>query len=172
MLGLDAKRAFFDRPAVINAVDKATLRTLSRFGAFVRRRARSSIRFRKRVSAAGSPPSSHSKSEPNIRTILFAYDKSNRSVVIGPLRFNGKRTGIKATKGTVPELLEEGGEIAVEEVQLSGGLWTRPNRGLLRLQGQRPRRTRRATIKARPFMGPAFAYEKIKAAGLYKDEVK
>jgi hypothetical protein len=45
MFKLDATlKTFFDRKAVINAVDKAELRVLKKFGAFVRRRSRSSIR--------------------------------------------------------------------------------------------------------------------------------
>lgn len=55
-----AKGNFFDRKAVLAAVDKATLRVLSKFGAFVRRRAKSSIRKRKKASPPGQPPSSHS----------------------------------------------------------------------------------------------------------------
>jgi hypothetical protein len=42
-----AKQGFFDRAKVKNAVDAGTRRVLSRFGAFVRTRARTSIRKRK-----------------------------------------------------------------------------------------------------------------------------
>ena len=59
MIGMKVKAAkglFFDRARVINAVDRTTRRNLSRFGAFVRQRARSSIRTRKRISEPGQPP--------------------------------------------------------------------------------------------------------------------
>jgi len=54
-----AKGMFFDRKAVTSAVDRTERRVLSRFGAFVRRGAKSSIRKRKRAAEAGMPPSSH-----------------------------------------------------------------------------------------------------------------
>ena len=62
MFGLSitaAQGGFFDRDAVLKATDKAQRMALSKFGAFVRTRARSSIRKRKGVAPAGSPPSSH-----------------------------------------------------------------------------------------------------------------
>ena len=43
MIGFEIKRMFFDRQAVISKVDAATRRVLSKFGAFVRRSAKSSI---------------------------------------------------------------------------------------------------------------------------------
>ena len=57
MIGMVTKQMFFDRAKVKNAVDKGVRKVLSKFGAFVRRTARSSIRKRKRVSAPGEPPS-------------------------------------------------------------------------------------------------------------------
>src|SRR5690606_6172596 len=56
--GMKITELFFDRKAVTSRVDKATRKVLSRFGAFVRRTARSSIRKRKKTSQPGSPPSS------------------------------------------------------------------------------------------------------------------
>lgn len=77
---------FFDRAAVDAAVDRGTRRALSRFGAYVRTRARTSIRKRKRISAPGAPPSSHSGHLK--RLIYFGYDQRTRSVVVGPLLYN------------------------------------------------------------------------------------
>jgi hypothetical protein len=95
------KRSFFDRPEVERAVKAGERRALSKFGAFVRRRARSSIRQRKKISEPGKPPSSHSGELRKL--IFFAYDASTGSVVIGPLPLN-RFTG-------VPRLLEEGGVV-------------------------------------------------------------
>lgn len=92
------KAAFFDRQAIAGKVDAAIRRTLSKFGAFVRRRARNSIRKRKDVSQPGSPPSSHEGSLK--RLIMFAYEPANGNVVIGPAAFRD---------GTAPPLLEYGG---------------------------------------------------------------
>ena len=104
MIGMrinQVKGLFFDAPAVMNAVERAERQVLSRFGAFVRRGARSSIRKRKAISGAGSPPSSHVGLLK--RHIFFIYDRQKSSVVIGPILLN---------KGTdAPELLEHGGQV-------------------------------------------------------------
>lgn len=168
-LGFKATKLFFDRPAVISAVDRATLRQLSTFGRFVRRRARSSIRKRKKVSKPGEPPSSHKSSEPNLRTIFYAYEPANRSVIIGPVKLDFIGNDVQPAKGTRPELLEEGGDANVQQVQLSGGRWVRPNKKTK--GGRRNKRTRRVQIKARPFMGPAFQQEFPQAAGLFQDQI-
>lgn len=83
-----------------SAVDKATRKVLSRFGAFVRTAARSSIRRRKRTSRPGEPPTSWTGL---LRKFLFfSFDHHSRSVVIGPVRLNRKQ-------GEAPRLLEHGG---------------------------------------------------------------
>ena len=82
MIGMVTKSMFFDTAKVKKAVSSGTRKVLSKFGAFVRRTARSSIRSRKKSSAPGSPPSSHTGLLK--RLIFFGYDPSRRSVVIGP----------------------------------------------------------------------------------------
>jgi len=59
MIGMKFKQMFFTSKAVLSATDRATRRVVSRFGAYVRRAAKSSIRKRKRISCPGKPPSSH-----------------------------------------------------------------------------------------------------------------
>jgi len=123
---------FFDAKKLIQSVDRATRKALSRAGAFVRKRARYSIRKRKKVSAPGKPPSSHAG---NLRTILFAYDAATRSVVIGPMVLN------KQEDPPIPNLLEFGG------------------RAVRRRKGGK-RKTLR--YRPRPFMGPALEAELAK----------
>lgn len=92
-------KTFFDRDQVLRAMHREEAKLLSKAGAFVRRRARSSIRKRKKISAPGKPPSSHTGQYK--KSILFGYDRARRSVVIGPsASFGGSE---------VPELLEFGG---------------------------------------------------------------
>jgi hypothetical protein len=149
MLGLTvraAKRNFFDREKVQRAVDRATHRTLSKFGAFVRQRARTSIRYRKKTSAPGTPPHARRSMlrlkkrrkdgstraqmvSPLREFIFFAYEESRKSVVIGPALLNG-RTGAKALKA-----LEYGGPSVIVE--------------------ERTGKRKQITIRARPFMRPA-----------------
>lgn len=101
MIGLKlplAKGLFFDRAAVTGAVDKATRKVLSKFGAFVRQSARTSIRKRKATSEPEQPPSSHTGLLK--RNIFFVFSPETRSVVIGPILLN---------KGTdAPRILEHG----------------------------------------------------------------
>ena len=101
MIGMklsQAKGLFFDRQAVTNAADRATRKVLSKFGAFVRQTARTSIRRRKSISEPGQPPSSHTGLLK--RNIFFVFSPEARSVVIGPILLN---------KGTdAPRLLEHG----------------------------------------------------------------
>jgi hypothetical protein len=96
--------SFFDSDKVKRQLDRKTRRALSRFGAFVWRRAKSSIKYRDKTSAPGSPPSAHrsekftrikkskgkevSKASSPFRELrYFAWDDRTRSVVIGPVIF-------------------------------------------------------------------------------------
>ena len=94
------KGLFFDRARVQAATDRAQRRVLRRFGAFVRQRARTSIRPRKGTSPPGQPPYSHTGLLR--RNIYFAYEPMRRSVIVGPVRLNAKA-------GEAPRLLETGG---------------------------------------------------------------
>jgi len=94
-----AKSMFFDRKAVVGAVDRATRKVLSKFGAFVRTTARHSIRKRKGASPPGRPPHGHVGLLK--RLIFFGYDTTRKSVVIGPTPL---RASVEA-----PPLLEYGG---------------------------------------------------------------
>lgn len=76
---------FFDSKLVLRATDRATRKALSKFGAYVRTRARTSIRKRRRVSSPGSPPSSHTGKLK--KSVFFGYDVNNKSVVVGPLKY-------------------------------------------------------------------------------------
>lgn len=103
MIGMSfqaAKQGFFDREKVKRSVDSATRKVLSKFGAFVRQRAKSSIRKRKGTSPPGSPPYSHV--DLLRKFIFFAYDASRQSVVIGPV--------LLRSDSQAPRLLEYGGE--------------------------------------------------------------
>lgn len=101
MIGMklqQAKGLFFDRLAVTNAADRAQRKVLSKFGAFVRQTARTSIRKRKSISEPGQPPSSHTGLLK--RNIFFVFSPETRSVVIGPILLN--------KHSDAPRLLEHG----------------------------------------------------------------
>lgn len=144
------KGAFFDRQAIIDAVGAANARNLSKAGSFVRRGARSSLRRRKKPSAPGSPPSVHTNHPvATLKSIWFVLDRSRLSVVIGPVRLNG-RSLLGSDRGTVPELMELGGSATLEK----------------------RKKRRRVRYSPRPFMGPALQRELPKFEGLWANSVK
>lgn len=156
-----AKSAFFDRDSVKKKLDMGMRRVLSRAGAFVRRRAKSSIRKRKKASPPGSPPSSHTGVLKDF--IFFAYDDANKSVVIGPTKTNQKNAFGRGGK-TVPGVLETGGIVGMHEHLVESGKykgqWIRSDlryrrAGPLRSMVGRDRRIRNAMYEPRPYMGPA-----------------
>lgn len=92
---------FFDRAGVQRKVKDGTKSVLAKAGAFVRQRAKTSIRKRRRIATAGSPPSSHAGQLRDL--LLFGYDERTSSVVVGPQLFRHR------SNSTVPGLLEFGG---------------------------------------------------------------
>jgi hypothetical protein len=145
----DAKSMFFDRQAVMSAVDKGTRKVLSKFGAFVRTRAKSSIRKSKKSAAPGQPPRSHTGLLK--RFIFFVFEPINRSVVIGPAKLNAKESG-------APEVLEKGGTTVVSQT--------------IRVGKQKRKAKKRVAIAARPYMGPAYEAEKKELPALWANSVK
>ncbi len=145
MIGADFKsatRMFFDRKAVMKYADARTRRVFSRFGAFVRRSAKSSIRKRKRPAPPNQPPSSHTGLLKKF--IFFGFDPAKRSVVIGPVRLSQRG------RGEAPSILEHGG-LAV-----------------LRRRGGR----KRIRYEPRPFMTPAMQKELPKLPAIWAASVK
>lgn len=96
------QRGFFDRAAVEKAAGRAKRKALSKQGAFIRTRAKTSIRKKKGTAPAGQPPHSHAG---QLRLIFFAWDQQTGSVVVGPVPFQARGVG----SGVVPKLLEYGG---------------------------------------------------------------
>lgn len=98
MISLSPGQVFFDDERVIRAVERGRRQALSRAGAYVRTRARSSIRKSKKISEPGKPPRSHTGKLK--RGILFAYDFNTESTFVGAVSYEG---------GDAAELLEHGG---------------------------------------------------------------
>lgn len=135
LINIKVKALFFDTPKVKRAVNRAKRRALSRAGAFIRRRAQTSMRRRRGSAPPGKPPHAH---EGSLRRLLFfAYDPSADSVVVGPLGFR---------RSTIPASLEFGGKETVTR------------RRTLK-SGKRVIESKRVRIGARPYMGPALKKE-------------
>lgn len=169
------KGLFFDSKAVTSRLDRGNRKALSKFGAFTRRRAKSSIRTRKNaVSKPGNPP--YSKTGKLKKLTFFAYDPQAQSVVIGPARIPSPQ------QPNVPETLEYGGTqrlrlLRIVEGQIDGE--KRDTRGRFLKKGSVKYRMSksgkpvRVQYKARPWMGPAFEAEKAASLpDLWKDSVK
>ena len=139
----EAKKTFFDVKSIMKMMDDKTRKALSKFGAFVRHRARKSIVQTKEISKPGSPPSAHSG---QIRLIFFGYDADRKSVVIGPILFSSAKN--VPLEATVPHLLEEGGTIS---------------------RVDRDGKTIILVYRPRPFMQPAFDAELPGAAAMFKE---
>jgi len=198
---VNVQKTFFDSPAVIGAMDKATRRVLSRFGAYVRRTAQKSIVKRKKASEPGQPPSSHTGLLK--RFIYFAYEPNTRNVVIGPVR-------LAKSTGEAPSVLEHGGTLGrrrnprrrtrvlggAGEIRIGGpasvntkkanGIHgkVRVTYGILKTQDQVARANRlneeiygpmtiggKGPILARPYMHPAFQKEKPKLPQMWRDSL-
>lgn len=154
MLQIYLKRVemFFDRPAVLKAMDKARVRSFAIAGGFIRQTARRSMRRRKTASPPGSPPSARS-GELRDR-LYFGYDKSTDSVVVGPEGFRGSG---------VPALHERGGTIRRKR-----------RRGSRRPGGSSVEETITVTYPPRPFMDPALhvAIAKGKIPEAFRDSIR
>lgn len=158
------KHGFFDSSAILKAMDKASRKALPKAGAFVRRRARSSIRKAPKVDVAtgkvtrgrkkkgaatrdaiaqpGKPPYGHGDQKLK-RLIFFAWDQSTRSVIIGPAKFENAR-------GAGPQFLEDGGGTV-----------------LTNRKGKR----RSVHYAGNPFMNPALEAERDKIAEFFRDSM-
>jgi hypothetical protein len=136
------KDMFFDRQAVITAVDAAKRKVLSKAGAFIRTTAKTSIRQRKKSAPPGQPPHSHEGSLR--RFIYFGYDRAADSVVVGPVGFKDS---------VAPNVLEYGGSSVV-------------------VARRRGRKDRKVQIAARPFMWPAFEKERPRLPLLWRNSVR
>lgn len=148
MIDLRIKQLFFDRAKIVDALDRATRQALTRAGAFIRQRAKTSIRPRKGSAPPGQPPHAHTGLLRKF--ILFGYDRDARAVVVGPAKLN------RSTEA--PHVLEFGGRATVESY--------RSRRG--RVEKVR----RRVTIDARPYMGPALEKERTHISKLWANSVR
>lgn len=111
------KAGFFDTKDILAAADKAEIKVQSQFGAFVRRRMKSSIKYQDGTAPAGKPPFAHrskgftrrttkkgvavqQSSSPLRELIYFARDPATKSVVIGPAAFGAHGAGTLERGGT------------------------------------------------------------------------
>ncbi len=163
---LSITRMFFDRRAVVDAMDKATHTAMKRGAARIRTRAMRSMRYitakpgkgdaptLRRASRPGEPPLAV-RPHPWVRKHLyFYYDPHRRQAVIGPLGFP---TGTNA-----PNTLEFGGRARIRNKRrrrrkLGDG-------GELRIGGPASRTTKAARDAAGRYTGKMVTYARLRTA--------
>lgn len=189
------KKTFFRPELITDPAEKAIVRVLSKAGAFLRRKQQSLIRYRKKPSAPGQPPSAHrserfTRAKTNKKTgqvtrqaasplhdlIFFGLDDSKKSVVSGPVPF------LKSRQAGIPETLEKGGTVVklVPVKQPQGrpaGLIQAAAYKLMILEGRIvPAPTqyfkRAVQIAARPSAVPALKSEAPKFADAFKNAIR
>lgn len=125
---------------ILNAMDKVTVKVLSRFGAYTMTTARGLIRSPGKKGAASKPGKPPKNRTGLLRDfIFFSYAQFQRSVVIGPTKLN-QNTG-------APHTLEYGGAITVRVGK---------------------HKYRRVFIQPRPYMQPALEKNKTKLPALWR----
>lgn len=164
MITAKIKNARFDGEVVMSAKERAHKRVTMKQAAYVRTAARRSMRtapdvrarrrqagganvraasLRVRRSRPGQPPFNRTGKLKN--AIRFAYDRSARGAIVGPLGLSGS---------TGAALLEYGGTDVMIE----------------RRNGRR--RKRRVTIKARPYMSSTIERTADKLAKMWRDQIR
>lgn len=197
---VDPSKLFFDKPAVVGAMDRATVRVFNRFGATTRLIARRSIRKASKNGAASKPGQ-----PPRSRTgllrehIYYSYNKSVKSVVTGPALFARSSWAQKTLEygGTLRKKnprrrireVGDGGEIRLDgresrTTKTVAGIGgdQRVTYGHLATQTQADRANRLneqlygpteivATIAPRPYMQPAFEKAKEKLPEFWENAI-
>jgi hypothetical protein len=137
-----AKRSFFDWKLIQRSMMKSADRVASKFGAYVRTRARSSMKRRNGSSRPGQPPHAHGPGL--IKRFLFFATSGPGNVVIGPAKLNKPAPRVLAA-------LESGGDSLL----------------IKRVKGRKVEQ--RIQIAARPFMRPAFEKELPSLSKLWRN---
>lgn len=98
----DFKRGFFNAPAVMAALDEAERDRLAKAGDYVKETARRSMRYRKKPSLPGTPPSARGGQAGSLlrKHLYFAFEPSGNTVVVGSAQLR---------RSIVPRLHEHGG---------------------------------------------------------------
>ncbi len=183
MVNVDYKM-FLTTDAVKRAIPPASRKALSRAGGLLRKVAQRSMRYRKKASLAGQPPSAHRERGALLRKLLFfGWDSQAESVVVGPLGFGKNGAALQEFGGRVRvknprrrfRKIGDGGEI---RISAGVAVYTK-----LATQAQAHRANRlnrelygedfiQVSVPRRPFMKPALDKVSPELPKFYKDMVR
>ncbi len=156
----DPMRFFFDRPAVIKALERGQARAMARSGGFVMRVARRSMRRvkRDRSSKPGAPPFARVGLLRD--KLFFAFDDKLRDVVVGPEGFAGS---------SVPSLHERGGVVRLNNQLVTRVVRSRDASGRFTARRVTQRVTGTLRYDPRPYMAPALEISRDRIAEFWAD---
>lgn len=170
---MDMRKFFFDSPRVMKAADATTRRIYAKFGFFVRRVARKSIKKarQKRLAEMGQDELRRYRIAQSIARRKGGRQPRRPLAASRPGEPPRSRTGrlkqgiffaYEPNKRTVVIGPQAGGPRTADVLEYGGTtkLTTGPQRG------------KNVRVAARPYMGPAFAKEMPKLAGLWRDSIK
>ena len=147
-----AKSQFFDWNKLRHLTGKSVEKNMSAFGALAMTIARRSIRYGKKPSAPGKPPTGHKtgrklkkgKMQPvSLLRENILFFATRNGVIIGPVKLSNK------SGDALPEL-EQGGASQIKT-----------SKGVKKIQ-----------VKARPFMVPALAVTQSKLPSMWRNSIK
>lgn len=154
-----AKEGFFDHEKVKKAMDEATQKNLSKFGAWVMTQARRSMRRTKKSSSPGEPPKAHvGLIKEGQHAVEFWWDFNSRSVVIGPTLINRSSVALKT--------LEHGGD------EMLSWVWRTKNVGAKKKRWLEKSPSYTAHYAPFPFMQPAYDENLAKLQPLWANSIK
>lgn len=170
----DVKKMFFDRQAVTGAVDKASMRVLSKFGAFVRTAARGLIRPAKQAPIAEL---SDEQRVAYARAVAIAK-RHGKPRPRRPMQSSKPGQPPRSHLGLLKRFIffaydRDGNSVVIGPARLNG---VSGGPGALEAleEGGRSKNAKGKTIRvaARPFMGPALAKEEPKLPAMWANSVK
>ena len=102
---------FLDRQRLIDEIGRENAKRLARMGGFIRTTARRKLKRRKGAAPPGEPPHVHQDGPgaATLKAIQFALEPGATAVIVGPVRLPSKH---HPPGGTIPEVLEYGGDTA------------------------------------------------------------
>jgi|YNPMSStandDraft_1061717.scaffolds.fasta_scaffold45552_2 hypothetical protein len=154
IVGARLWKSFFDEKKVRDPAERAALKVLARFGAYVRTDARQSIRRAAKPSPPGRPP--RSVTGRLKQHIYFVVERAKRNVVIGPTLFAKSARDLPAAAA----------------LEYGGPSWTTRRMKRRTEAGTKPiveRRKVKVKIRAHPFMRPAFQKVQQKLPELWRE---
>ena len=173
MIGLSIRQAqglFFDRQAVTRAVSRSERKVLSRFGAYVRTSARSSIRPARRKNLSELTPEEQRRYRMRVR-IARQLGRPRPKL---PLAHSRPGEPPRSITGLLRRFLyfafdPSRRSVVIGPARISSGSGAPET---LEHGGFTKRGSRRVRIDARPYMGPALEREQVQLPALWRNSVR